>query len=43
MPSAVIEDDATAPGGTHQSELSVGELAGLVRASPLYRATYGGG
>lgn len=43
LPSDVIEDDATAPGGTRQRKLSIEELAGLVRASPLYRATYGGG
>jgi len=43
LPSDVIEDDAAAPGGTHQRKLSTEELAELVRASPLYRATYGGG
>lgn len=43
LPSDVIEDDASAPGGTRQRKLSTEELAELVRASPLYRATYGGG
>ncbi|HWU53674.1 MAG TPA: hypothetical protein VN153_12770 [Tahibacter sp.] len=43
LPSDVIEDDKSAPGGTRQRKLSTAELAELVRASPLYRATYGGG
>lgn len=43
LPSDVIEDDAAAPGGTRQRKLTTEELAELVRASPLYRATYGGG
>lgn len=43
LPSDVIEDDKTTPGGTHKRKLSTDELAELVRASPLYRATYGGG
>ncbi|WP_257387058.1 hypothetical protein [Tahibacter caeni] len=43
LPSDVIEDAADAPDGTRQRKLGTQELAELVRGTPLYRATYGGG